>query len=238
MKFSAKNAPTALRVSSGLFPGQLKLRYHPVQSRLLQRRHHRSSSAAAESIVEPGPYWASNSTRPGPAVTVAGVQEANTLTLSNNANLTIGNNPASPQNSLTVYGNTTCAAGSQIIVDGSLNAQNISLQGLLQVTNGGSAVVGAITGNGAISVGGGAGISTLTVTSIVADSLTIGGSGNLATSSSTSIVPEPASFCLLGCALPVLLVGGRLRRRQHSSQRRATRQTSGVSYTLPPAHAS
>ena len=95
----------------------------------------------------------------------------------------------------------------------SSSAKDISLGGLLQVTDGGSAVAGAITGNGAISVGGGTGVSTLTASSITADSLTIGGSGNLAASSSSTIVPEPASFCLVVCTMLALLAGGRLRRR-------------------------
>jgi hypothetical protein len=143
------------------------------------------------------------------AVTVRNVQETHSLTLSNNAKLLVSNDSANPQNSLRISGGTTVNTGSLIEVDGMLNAQNMSLLGTLTVTAGGQAVTRAITGNGAINVGGGAGSSMLTATSISAGTLTIGRGGS-AYASAAAVVPEPGTFLLLGCFLLAMAVGWKL----------------------------
>jgi hypothetical protein len=144
-------------------------------------------------------------------VTVRGEQEANSLSLSGNSKLVVSNDSANPKNSLTVFAGTTCAAGSQIEVDGILKAQNISLQGVFNVTNGGTAVAAAISGTGSISVGGGTGNSTLTATSIRASTLIIGGSG-LAAADTSMVIPEPGTFLMLGSLLPIFLAWSTFRR--------------------------
>jgi hypothetical protein len=167
------------------------------------------------------PDYTANTTIAKPyVVNVRNAQETNNLTLSSNSKLAIANDPSYAQNSLTIYGGTTVNAGSLLEVNGKLNSQNLSLLGALTVTGGGQAVTGAITGNGAISVGGGTGTSTLTATSLTANSLTIGGGS----ASAAADVPEPKTFCLLGCFFLASAAGLKLHEFTHRKGRRSKRR--------------
>jgi hypothetical protein len=159
------------------------------------------------------PDYTANATIDKPyMVAVRNVQETNSLTLKNGAELLIDNDSAYLQNSLTVYGATAIDVGSRIEVKGTLNTRNISLQGLLQVIDGGTVAANVIEGQGAIEVGDGSGSSALNAMSIAANSLAIGGTDFLASNSSHE-VPEPGTFHLFACFLLLILGGHLLRQR-------------------------
>ena len=151
-------------------------------------------------------------------VNVTSAQEANSLALSNGGQVAI-----SSAGSLLLTTNATIANGSNLQVAGSLNAQDISLDGSLNVTAGGSAHVANISGAGALGVGNGSTASILTADSINIGTLTLGiGSrvviaplpgGPQAGNNSLSAVPEPTTLTLFSVGAIGLLIY--ICRKQH-----------------------
>jgi hypothetical protein len=134
-------------------------------------------------------------------VTISGNQEANSLALSNNGKALVSSGSA-----LTLTTGVNVGAGTTTLqVEGILSAQAVTLNGILIITNGGTATVTNIVGNGTIRVGGGSGNSQLTAGSIQANTLSIGSLASSAT------VPEPSAFVMLGSGLAFAIVSMRKR---------------------------
>jgi hypothetical protein len=150
------------------------------------------TEAVWDSSAPPFPNYTANAVIDAPyTVTISGNQEANSLALSNNGKALVGSGSAlTLTTSLDVGDGTT-----SLQVEGLLNAQAVTLNGTLIITNGGTATVTNIIGNGTIQVGGESGNSELTAGSIHADTLSIGSLG------SSAAVPEPSALVLLGSAL-------------------------------------
>lgn len=127
-------------------------------------------------------------------VTVAGYQEANSLSLSNNGQLLVG-----AGGSLLLTAGLNIGAGANLQIDGSFYAQDATVNGTLNVFGDGVVTLNSINGTGSISVGGGSNNAVLQVGSLHADSLII---GNPAFTS----VPQPRCWILLAmAALTVML---------------------------------
>jgi len=135
-------------------------------------------------------------------VNVASAQEANSLALSGGGKVAVG-----AAGSLLLTTDATIGNGSTLQVDGSLIAQNMTLNGDLDIVAGGSAHFGNISGTGDVIVGSDTGSATLTAASITANSLTLGAASGLsdspipysptAANASLTPVPEPSTITIL-----------------------------------------
>lgn len=124
-------------------------------------------------------------------VDVTSAQEADSLALSNGGQVAI-----SSAGSLALTTSATIGVGSTLQVAGGLDAQNITVNGNLNVVGSGSVDVASntITGAGTLNVGNIGGSTSLTVASIQVGTLNI---GTLPGSALSNPVPEPATITLL-----------------------------------------
>jgi hypothetical protein len=135
-------------------------------------------------------------------VGVTTAQEANSLAISGGGKVAIG-----PAGSLLLTTDATIANGSNLQVNGTFHAQNISVNGTLSLSAGGSAQLANISGSGALSVGDGLASSVLAADSIQTGVLTIAAGstvtinpipgGPQASGSPLNPVPEPSTLALL-----------------------------------------
>jgi hypothetical protein len=142
-------------------------------------------------------------------VNVASAQEANSLAVSGLGNVTIGSAGA-----LLLTTDATIANGSNLQVNGTLNAQNVSLNGSLTLAQGGSAQLADISGTGTLSVGDGLTPSHLTADSIKTNLLSMGAGssitinpipgGHQSAAGSITPVPEPSTIALLIAAAGIM----------------------------------
>ncbi len=144
-------------------------------------------------------------------VNVSSAQEANSLSLSNGGQVAI-----STAGSLALTTSAAIANGSVLQVDGILNAQNISLDGSMNLAAGGSASVANIIGAGTLSVGDGLTPSSLMADSIETGVLTIAAGstvtiqalpgGPQAGGTLLTPVPEPSMLALLAAAAAAMIL--------------------------------
>jgi hypothetical protein len=135
-------------------------------------------------------------------VNVASAQEANSLAISGGGNVAIDS-----AGSLSLTTDATIANGSNLQVKGTLNAQNVSVNGTLTFSLGGSAQLANISGTGTLGVGDGLTPSTLTADSIQTGVLTIAAGstvtinpipgGPQSAARWLTPVPEPSTLALL-----------------------------------------
>ncbi len=135
-------------------------------------------------------------------VNVSSAQEANSLAISGGGKVAIGS-----AGSLSLTTDATIANGSNLQVNGTLNAQNVSLNGSLTFSLGGSAQLANISGTGTLGVGDGLASSLLTADSIQTGVLTIAAGstvviaalpgGPQSAAASLGSVPEPSTLALL-----------------------------------------
>lgn len=142
-------------------------------------------------------------------VNVTSAQEANSLAISGGGNVAIGSAGA-----LSLTTDASIANGSNLQVSGMLTAQNVSVNGSLTLSSGGSAQLADISGSGALSVGDGLAASILTADSIQTGALTIAAgstvtitpipAGPQSAARSLSPVPEPSTLALLFAAAGIV----------------------------------
>ncbi|MGA2797513.1 MAG: PEP-CTERM sorting domain-containing protein [Thermoguttaceae bacterium] len=135
-------------------------------------------------------------------VNVTSPQEANSLAISGGGQVAIDS-----AGSLSLTTDATIANGSNLQVSGTLNAQNVSVNGSLTFSLGGSAQLANISGTGTLSVGDGLAPSILTADSIQTGVLSIAAGstvtinpipgGPLSAAPSLAPVPEPSTLALL-----------------------------------------
>jgi hypothetical protein len=135
-------------------------------------------------------------------VNVVSAQEANSLALSGGGNVSIGST-----GSLSLTADATIDNGSNLQVKGNLNAQNVTLNGTLNFSSGGSAQLSDIFGTGTLTVGDGITSSTVSADSIQTGTLTIGAGSTItinaisggpqSSGDSLASVPEPSTVVLL-----------------------------------------
>ncbi len=136
-------------------------------------------------------------------VNVVSAQEANSLDISG-----LGNVAIDSAASLSLTTDATIANGSNLQVKGTLNAQNVTLDGTLTFASGGSAQLANISGTGTLTVGDGLTPSLMTADSIKtgaiipsppARAVTINAipGGHQSAAGSLTPVPEPSTLALL-----------------------------------------
>ena len=135
-------------------------------------------------------------------VNVVSPQEANSLDISG-----LGNVAIDSAASLSLTTDATIANGSNLQVNGTLTAQDVTLDGTLTLASGGSAQLANISGTGTLTVGDGLTPSLMTADSIKTSYYSLGAGsrvtinaisgGHQTAAGSLTPVPEPSTIALL-----------------------------------------